>query len=203
MRLRILLFGNGQFVTLAEIFRRAEIAGHEKVEDGPEIQNGIFQRRAGQHNPMLSPHRFHRLRILRLAILDVLRLVERDGVKFESAIFCRIAADQRVAGHYNVARLNLLKPRMPVRPVQRENFHFRRKFFRLGHPVEDEARRANDQMRLRSSRGDEALIFSPFALNFSMSFLTSAATSLNKRQCLQRFTQTHFVGENAAESVFA
>src|ERR1035437_10592694 len=58
-------------------------------------------------------------------------------------------------------------------------------------------------MRLCRSRGNEGLIFPPLALNFSMSFLTSAATSLNKRQGLQRFAQTHFIRENAAKSVRA
>ena len=71
---------------------------------------------------MPRPHRFHRLRVLRLAVLDVLRLVERDGVKFQPAILFRIAADQRVARHDNIARGNFIKPRVPVRAVQRQNF---------------------------------------------------------------------------------
>ncbi len=46
-----------------------------------------------------APHGFHGLRVLRLAVLDVLRLVERDGVKLQPAILFRVAADQRVARH--------------------------------------------------------------------------------------------------------
>jgi hypothetical protein len=115
LRFDILLLRDGQFVTLAEILGRAEIAGHEKVEDGPQIEHGVFQRRAGKHEPMLRPHGFHRLRVLRLAILDVLGFVEHHGVELDLAILLRIAPNQRIARHYDVARRNSIEQCMTIR----------------------------------------------------------------------------------------
>ncbi len=120
--LRIFLLGDGQFVALAKILCGAEIAGHEKIENGPQIQHRVFQRRAGQHQPVFGAHGFHGLRILRLAVLDVLRLVQHDGVEFQSAIFFRIAADERVARDDHIARGHLRKARVPIRSVQGEDF---------------------------------------------------------------------------------
>ena len=77
------------FVTLAEILRRAQVTGHEEIEDGPEIEHRIFQRRAGEDQAMPRPDRFHRLRVLGLAILDVLGFVEDHGVELDLAYIAR------------------------------------------------------------------------------------------------------------------
>ena len=71
---------------------------------------------------MLRPHRLHRLRILGLPVLDVLRLVEHDGIEFQPAIFFRIATDERVAGHDQIAGGDVGEAGVPVGPVQRQNF---------------------------------------------------------------------------------
>src|SRR5436190_10146715 len=49
----ILLSRDRNFVALLEILRAAEVTGHEKVEDAPEIEHGIFQRRAREYKPVL------------------------------------------------------------------------------------------------------------------------------------------------------
>ena len=41
-----------RFVPLAEIGRGAEIAGQKKIEERPEIEHRIFQRRAGEDQPV-------------------------------------------------------------------------------------------------------------------------------------------------------
>ena len=124
----VLFARDGQFVALAKILRRAQVAGHEKVEDGPEIEHGIFHRRAGQHQPVLRRHGLDRLRVLGLPVLDVLRFVQHQRVEFQPAIQFGVAADQRVACQDNIARRDLVKPGAPLRPVQREHFQFRREF---------------------------------------------------------------------------
>src|SRR5688572_4922779 len=43
-----LFAGDWNFVTLAKILCRAEVSGHQEVEDGPEIEHGIFERRPGE-----------------------------------------------------------------------------------------------------------------------------------------------------------
>ena len=71
---------------------------------------------------MLRAHCFHRLGVLRLAVFDVLRLVERDGVEFQPAIFFRIAANERVTRHDNVVGGNFAEVRVPIWSVQCEDF---------------------------------------------------------------------------------
>jgi hypothetical protein len=75
---------DGNFVAFLEIGGAAEIAGHEKIEDRPQIEDGIFERSASENEAMLRADRFYRLGVLRLAIFDVLRFVEHDGVEFDS-----------------------------------------------------------------------------------------------------------------------
>ena len=61
-----------------------------KVEDAPEIENGVFHRRAREHDSMFRLHGFDRLRVLCLAILDVLRLVEHECVVLKLVMFLRV-----------------------------------------------------------------------------------------------------------------
>src|SRR5690606_38933051 len=44
--------GDGQLVAFLEIGGRAEVAGHEKIENGPEIEHRIFDGGAGQDKPV-------------------------------------------------------------------------------------------------------------------------------------------------------
>ena len=135
---------DGQFVTLAEILRGSQVAGHEKVKNGPEIEHGIFHGRAGKHNPALPGHGFDGLGILGLPVLDVLGLVKHNGVELQSAIPLGVAADEGVACQDDVARGDFIKPGVPVRSMQGQQLQLRGEFLGLGHPVEDQTRRTNN-----------------------------------------------------------
>ena len=78
---------------------------------------------------------------------------------------------------------NLREGRVPVRALQSEHFEFRRKLPGLGHPVKHEAGWADDEHRT-----NPRLVLS---------------RESQERQRLQRFAETHFVCQDAAEAVFA
>ena len=90
--------GERRLVALAEIGRGAEIAGQEKIEERPEIEHRIFQRRAGEDEPVPRAKHLRALRVLAAAILDVLRLVQRDEAEVPracGAARCRAAGSRR------------------------------------------------------------------------------------------------------------
>ena len=102
-RRRSINFGSGcfverRFVTVLEFGRGAEIAGDEEIVERPEIEHGVFQRRAGEDEPVLRAKGLCTLRILAAAILDVLRLVEDDEGELFGAVVVDVAAKDGVAG---------------------------------------------------------------------------------------------------------
>src|SRR5258706_14544371 len=99
LHISIFIAKNRQLIALAKILCRTEIARHQKIENGPEVLNRVFQRGSSEHDAVIGANGFYRLRILRLAIFDVLRFIERDGVEFEALIAFGIAADQAVPGY--------------------------------------------------------------------------------------------------------
>ena len=75
----------------------AEVVGHEEVEDRPDVRNRVLDRRAGEYETPLRLEHLHRLRILRLPILYVLRLVEYDGGKLVPEIrILKVALEKRI-----------------------------------------------------------------------------------------------------------
>src|SRR5438105_262579 len=71
-RKRILL----RLVTTREVRAIAEHTGHSEGKNAPEIEQSIFDRRAGQRETMFGLKRARDLRGLRIGVFDILRLVE-------------------------------------------------------------------------------------------------------------------------------
>ena len=70
-----------EFVAFAEIGGGTEVTGHQEIEDRPEIENGVFDRGAGEDEAMKGGDGFDGLGVLGLAVFDVLGFVEDDGVE--------------------------------------------------------------------------------------------------------------------------
>ena len=175
---------NRDFIAFAEILRGAEIARHQEIEDRPKVQNRIFQRCAGQNQPITRADRFYGEGILSLAVFDVLCFVQDDGVEFDRSILLGIATDEGVRRNDNIMRCSFGKALLPVGAGEREHFQLRSEFLRFEQPVENEAGRTNDQAG--------AIRFQPFGVG-----------GLNESQRLQCFSQAHLVGEDSAEAVSA
>ena len=84
---------------------RAEQAGQQVAEDGPQVQLAVLQRRAREHEAVLRLDGEARLRHLRVGVLDELALVE-DGVAEHDGIEQRaVLAQLRVARQPDAGRL--------------------------------------------------------------------------------------------------
>ena len=68
-------------VLLEELAPVGQVAGMDEFHDAPEIEQPVFQRRAGERELVLGLQRLGRARDHRLGILDVLRLVQDDGAE--------------------------------------------------------------------------------------------------------------------------
>ena len=70
----------------------------DEFHDAPEIEQPVFQRRAGQRELVVGLERLGRAGDHRLGIFDVLRLVEDDGAEGKFLERGEVAAQQRVVG---------------------------------------------------------------------------------------------------------
>ena len=69
---------DGFFVAVLEISSRSEVAGKEKLEEGPQVAHGILERGAGENEARVGLQRTGGFGVLALWIFDVLGLVEDD-----------------------------------------------------------------------------------------------------------------------------
>ena len=95
-------------VLLEEFAAVGQVAGMDEFHDAPEIEQAVFQRRAGERELVLGLQRLGRARDHRLGVLDVLRLVENDGAEGEFLQRGEVAAQQRVVGDDEIVRGNFL-----------------------------------------------------------------------------------------------
>src|SRR6185436_13422346 len=72
-----------RLVGLDEMLLIAEVAGLDEVHDAPQIQQPVFERRAGEGELVLALELLHGLRDLRAGVLDELRLVENHRAERE------------------------------------------------------------------------------------------------------------------------
>ena len=174
------LFAAG-LVGFGEMFLGAEVAGLDEINDAPEIEQAIFQRRAGQGEALLGFQLLDRLGHLRARVLDELRFVEDDRAEGEFLQSFQVAPQQGVVGDDHVVLRNLFAQVVPRRAAfQHQHFQMRREAVGFAPPVVQHGGRANDQ------RG--------------LGFLAVALVQPGEPgQRLQRFAQTHVVGQNAAE----
>jgi len=170
-----------RFVSFDKLFLIAEVAGLDEIHDAPQIQQPVFQRRAGERQAIFGFELLDRLRDLGARVFDELRLVQNHRAERELLQFLQIAPEQRVIGHNQIVLRNLFAQIVPGRAAfEHEHLQTRREPLRLAPPVVQHGRRTDDEGRLGIFR--VALLEPP-----------------QPGQCLQRFAQTHVVGQNAAQ----
>ncbi len=170
-----------RLVGLGKLVLVAEVAGLDEIHDAPQIQQAVFQRRAGERQPVLGLHLLDRARNLRAGILDELRLVQNHRAEGEFLQLLQVAPEQRVIGHDDVVLRNLFAQIVPRRAAfEHEHLQVRREPFRLALPVVQHGRRADDERRL-------------------VIFLVLLLEPRQPGERLERFAEAHVVGENAAE----
>ena len=134
----VAILGDGDFVPVAEIIGAAQVAGHEEVEEAPEIEDRVFQRGAGQHQPVFRSDGLHGLGVLRAAVFDVLGLVEHRRVEGVSPVLLDVASQQRVAGDHQIVSGDLRKELVALRPGQHQHPKLWGKARGLSGPVGDQ-----------------------------------------------------------------
>ena len=116
-----------RFVGFGEMFLVAEIAGLDEIHDAPQIEQPVFQRRAGEREPMFGLQLLDRLRDLRAGILDELRLVENHRAERKFLQLLEVAPQQRVIRHDQIVLRNLFAQIVPRRAAfEHEHFQVRR-----------------------------------------------------------------------------
>ncbi len=135
-----------RLVSFRELLLVAEIAGLDKIHDAPQIQQPVFQRRAGERQLVLGLQLLHRLRDLRAGIFDELRLVQNRRAEGEFLQLLQIAPQQRVIRHNQIVLRNLFPQIVPLGAAfEHEHLQVRRELLRLAPPVVQHGRRADHQ----------------------------------------------------------
>ena len=132
---------------------------------------------------MLRPDGLDGLGVLGLPVFDVLGFVKHHGVKLQAPVALRVPPDQGIARHDQFAVRQLLELRMPLRSMQGQHLQRGGELAGFRHPIEHQAGRTDNQ-----PRGAPRILPDHMA---------------QERQGLERFAQTHFVGQNPAETVLA
>ena len=106
---------------------RAQITRLNEIHDAPEVEQAVFQRRAGQREALVGAKLFDRLGDLRGGVFNELSLVEDDGAELEFLKRCQIAPEQGVIGDNEIVLGNLFAQIVARGPAfQHEHFEVRR-----------------------------------------------------------------------------
>ena len=141
----------------------------------------VLHRRSGEREPLRRPQPPGGLRPLGARVLDRLRLVEHGHLPLLRAQHLDVALQQGVRRQHHVVAGYLREALGTVGAGEREHSQMRNESRDLGTPVRRDARRRDDQHRFcEASRG----LF-----------------DRDVREQLDRFAQTHVVGQHAAEIV--
>ena len=170
---------NRRAVVAGKAFAVTQPAGHQKVEQRPQLAQVIFQRRAGQAQTLPGLQLPGSDGGLAAWVLDVLRFIENQQAIAVGAQCLEIARQQGVGGEDDLVLVDLLEQRAALRPVQRQYLELRGEARGFILPVGDQAGGHDDQRRLLQTPGVEL------------------AEDMAKG--LQGFTQAHVIGQQAAD----
>ena len=133
-------------VGFVEMLLVAEVAGLYEIHDAPQIEQPVFQRRAGEREALVGLDLLHGLRDLRVRVLDELRFVEHHDAKSELVQLLLVAPQQGVVGDDDVVLGDLLA-QVVARgtALEHEHLEVRRETLRLAPPVVQHRRGADDQ----------------------------------------------------------
>ncbi len=104
--LRMLLAGNAD-IFFDEPVVGAQEARHQEIHQAPKLVERVFDRRAGQNQPVGRLDHLHRFRVARAAVLDMLRFVENRVGEGHLAVGLDIFLQQSIGGddHIVIAHL--------------------------------------------------------------------------------------------------
>ena len=88
-----------------------------EIDNAPEVKQSIFQRCAGESEPMVGAQLFDRLGHLRSRILDKLRFIENHRVEVKFLQRLEVAPQQGVIRHDQIVLWNSRKQPVPIRTV--------------------------------------------------------------------------------------
>ena len=138
-----------RFVGFGEVRLRTEVTRLNKINDAPEVQEPVFQRRACQGKALVPAQLFDRQRHLRGRVFDKLRFVKDDRAELELLQSLQVAPEQRIVGDDQVVLWNLFPKIMTRRAAfEHEHFQVRREPVGLAPPVVQNGRRADDERGL-------------------------------------------------------
>ena len=130
-----------------ELLVGAKIPRHQEVEEGPQLGEPVFNRRAGHREAVLRLQRLDRLRRLRGGVFDVLCLVQQHMRELDALICLHVPAQLVVGGHQDVRRVLAADQLHALLRGAHQAFGRQagRKALRLREPVELKRRRAHHQ----------------------------------------------------------
>ena len=135
---------------------------------------------------MTRANGFRRFSRRGLRVLDVLRLIQHDMRELVSLKVVAIDSQERVRCEHDIGFGDLREKRLTSRSVQHYGAHVGSKLFNLVAPVGNNRGRRDDEDRLL-----RALLLSSLFLQ-----------TLKECERLNGFSETHLVGEDAAELKF-
>ncbi|MCY1405538.1 hypothetical protein D9M71_207770 [compost metagenome] len=181
--LAVVEFLDGRAVEPGELAARAEPAGHQQVEQRPQLAQVVFQRRAGHAQALARLQSAGGHGGLAGGGLDVLRLVEDQQVQRLLAQDFDIPRQQGVGGEDQVVALQIGEIAMPPRSVQGQHAQAGSEACGFVLPVGDQAGGHQHQCR----------VIQP----------TRFFLHKDVGQRLQGLAQAHVVAEDAADAQFA
>ena len=173
-------FLDGRLELLAEFGRAREESAVREVHDGPEFHEAVFDGRAAHRDFHGGAHPAQQPTLLAVRILDVLRLVNDDGLPRAFVQFFEVLAEGGV-GREQYVGIELLE--VAASAVVGEERKFWRELLDFDLPVAQQAR----------GHYHERLLFGQFA------FFVHLEEERDDLQCL---SEAHVVGKDAAETDF-
>lgn len=107
---------HGTLVALGKLVVSAQIAGHEEVEDAPELRQAVLYGRAREGQADVGVKALDGPRDLGHGVLDVLRLVEYHAREVQRRVLLNVSAQEVVGGHQDVRALVPADEDAPGRP---------------------------------------------------------------------------------------
>ena len=160
---------------------RTEEAGHQELEQAPELKEVVLDGRTGQAQAHAGMDAAHGAGRDGVGVLDVLGFVQDDGVELVFLHLLQVTPQQGVGGDDEVRFRDMLEHALAARAVDGQAAQAGHELFRFALPVGQH----------RGGHHDEV-----GALEAAFHHM------LDEGQGLHGLAQAHLVGQNAAEAVF-
>ena len=160
---------------------RTEEARHEEFEQAPELEEVVFNGRAGEAEPHARVDAPHGAGRDGIGVLDVLGLVEDDGIELVLLHLFEVAAQQGIGGDDQIRFRDMLEHAFAPGAVDGQAAQMRHELLRFALPVGQHGGGHHDEV------GALVMMFHHV---------------LDEGERLHGLTEAHLVGQDAAEAVF-